>query len=251
MRRRRFAAVGVVLIVLAADRTVPVGAEPRLQAAQPAGHALAGTVFDQQGLAVAGVEMAMHGLTVQWAGKAKTDQAGHYEFAGLLPGQYVIQARKPGFFLPPTPLLIENDDAKHDIRLPLGGVTEDVLVAGPTKPSTTGWAESGKRHKPPRCSTGERRGGDVIPPTKIRHTFPAYPREAWDARLGGRVEVAAVITAEGHIAGLHTVAATSPMFEQSVLDAVSQWEFDPAYLDCVPMELQCHVTVTFSRTRGY
>jgi hypothetical protein len=58
---------------------------------------LAGSVADPQGAAVAGARLTLLALDRGTELTTTTDQQGHYEFRGLLPGNYRLSARTPAF----------------------------------------------------------------------------------------------------------------------------------------------------------
>jgi TonB family protein len=84
-------------------------------------------------------------------------------------------------------------------------------------------------------------------PRKTGHVNPIYPPEAVVARLQGRSRVEGVISLNGSMTKLTVRESTSPEFARTVVEAVSLWEFDPKYLNCVPVETTLTVTVNFRK----
>ncbi len=77
---------------------------------------------------------------------------------------------------------------------------------------------------------------------------PNYPERARDARLESRVILRAVITSEGKVADLHVLRCSPPhsMFEESALEAVSRWGYEPAVKDGIPVEVEFTIIVEYS-----
>jgi len=70
-------------------------------------------------------------------------------------------------------------------------------------------------------------GGDVKAPVVIRRVQPVYPKLAITARMNGTVVVECIIDKNGRVREARVLTSTSPMFNQSALDAVQQWQFAP------------------------
>lgn len=66
-------------------------------------------------------------------------------------------------------------------------------------------------------------------PRLIEKFEPAYPREARSQSVEGEVSAKILISTLGAVEEVEITSSTPPgVFEQSVIDAVSQWVFDPA-----------------------
>jgi TonB family protein len=82
--------------------------------------------------------------------------------------------------------------------------------------------------------------GEVIEPS-LRpegRVAPEYPPAALSVQIEGAVTVAAHVGADGVVQGVDVLECTHPSvgFEEAVLAAVEQWEFDPARLDGDPVD---------------
>ncbi len=77
---------------------------------------------------------------------------------------------------------------------------------------------------------------------------PVYPEPARLGRLQGRVIIRAVITSDGKVVLPHVLECTAPhkQFEESALESVSHWLYDPAMKDGVPVEVEFTLIVEFS-----
>jgi periplasmic protein TonB len=80
----------------------------------------------------------------------------------------------------------------------------------------------------------------------VHKVQPVYPPMAKIARVQGQVVLAAIIGKDGTIQNLHVVSTSSPLLNQSALDAVKQWRYRPYILNGEPVEVDTTVTVTFT-----
>jgi periplasmic protein TonB len=90
--------------------------------------------------------------------------------------------------------------------------------------------------------------GHLEPAMLVRRIEPQYPTLAKQTGHTGRVELHAIIAADGSIQSLEVVDG-DPMFVRSALDAVSQWRYKPTLLNGLPVEVDTHITVIYSMQR--
>jgi protein TonB len=90
--------------------------------------------------------------------------------------------------------------------------------------------------------------GDVRAPVVIRRVQPVYPKLAITARMNGTVVVECIIAKSGRVREAHVLTSTSPMFNQSALEAVQQWQFAPGSLHGQAIDTIFDLTVTFRVT---
>jgi protein TonB len=83
----------------------------------------------------------------------------------------------------------------------------------------------------------------------IRKVQPNYPPLARSARIQGNVLLAAVISKDGAIEGLHVISG-HPMLVPAALDAVKQWKYKPYLLNGDAVEVETQITVIFSLSGG-
>jgi TonB family protein len=88
-------------------------------------------------------------------------------------------------------------------------------------------------------------GNTVNPPRKIKDVRPAYPRYAQAARISGRVIIEAIVDEQGRVRAARVLRSV-PLLDQAALDAVRQWEYEPATLNNQPMRMFMTVTVSFN-----
>ena len=87
-------------------------------------------------------------------------------------------------------------------------------------------------------------GGQVKPPHVIFAPQPEYPILAKQARIQGDVEIDAVIDEHGNVVKEHAVSG-SGVLVPAALEAVSQWKYEPTYLNGKPYPVELAVDVTF------
>lgn len=127
-----------------------------------------------------------------------------------------------------------------------GGILGGALggIAGGT-PGGSGLLSPPPPPPPPPAPTGPLQvGGAVKPPHLIYGPPPEYPILAKEARIQGVVQIDAVIDQKGNVVKEHAVSG-SGLLVQAALDAVSQWKYQPTYLNGKPYPVELAVNVTF------
>ena len=74
----------------------------------------------------------------------------------------------------------------------------------------------------------------IDPAMLVHRVEPVYPTLAKQLGRAGKVELRAVIAADGTIQSLQVVSG-DPLFYQSALDAVRQWRYRPTVLNGAPV----------------
>jgi protein TonB len=72
-----------------------------------------------------------------------------------------------------------------------------------------------------------------------------YPQEAKDARVQGVVSLVAIIGKDGRVQNL-TVITGHPLLVPAALQAVSQWVYEPTYLNGEPTAVETQIDVNFT-----
>lgn len=110
--------------------------------------------------------------------------------------------------------------------------------------------ERGRTHVPPPpvpqpMPRGRMRVSEGVQAAKLIYRVePKYPPVAVQTRRNGRVELRAMIGADGTMRELEVVGG-DPLFIQAALDAVRQWRYSPTLLSGQAVEVQTHITVIF------
>jgi TonB family protein len=88
-----------------------------------------------------------------------------------------------------------------------------------------------------------------ISPAMLTHRVePAYPILARQTGRSGRVELRAIIAADGTIQSLEAVGG-DPVFYPSALDAVRQWRYTPTVLNNQKVQVDTYITVIYNIQR--
>ena len=89
-----------------------------------------GAVTDSSGAALPGTPVTLIDVDRNLTQSQKTDAAGHFEFTGLVAGQYQISAQSPGFeAVKSDPIQVTiGTTVRYDLKLTVGSVKESVIV---------------------------------------------------------------------------------------------------------------------------
>jgi protein TonB len=99
---------------------------------------------------------------------------------------------------------------------------------------------------PPAHQTNEilRVGGDVKAPQLLYGPAPVYPALAKTTHLEGIVMIDAVVNESGRVVEERAISGSGLLLHAALL-AVSQWRYQPTYLDGQAVSIRMHVTVKF------
>ena len=114
----------------------------------------------------------------------------------------------------------------------------DIPTAGPQTPIVS----EPQRQKPPLLVT------HIDPAMLVHRVEPMYPPLARQLGRAGRVELRAIIAADGTIQSLQVVSG-DPLFYQSAMDAVRQWRYKPTVLNGEAVEIDTFITVIYNIDR--
>src|SRR5579862_7538547 len=93
---------------------------------------LSGIVSDQSGAAVSAADITARNLDTNLSRETITDQAGRYQIVALPLGQYEVRVKRAGFAeaIRTGIRLVVGQDARVDLTLKVGAVSEEVKVSG-------------------------------------------------------------------------------------------------------------------------
>ena len=231
--RRAMAVLGVAVLLV----TLPVAA---LRARQAGPAPLSGTIYDVSGGVLPGVEVAL--VDANEIRQVVTSNAsGRFEFARVIPGKYVLEARLAGFRALRHELeLRDAHDWHRSVTLQVGDVKETVTVRESRMAAPQQQARSAAITQPLRV------GGNIRAPRKELNVDPVYPPAMREAGLTGVVPIEAVIGRDGSVASVRVVSAqVHPDFAIAAADAVRQWRFTPTLLNGMAVEVVMTVSVEF------
>lgn len=96
----------------------------------PTGAELAGSITDPQGRAVPNASVNLLALDREAAPKTATDQQGHYEFHGIVPGNYKLKVNVAGFNAVDQPVAVRaGEQLIVDVQLKLAATNQEVRVS--------------------------------------------------------------------------------------------------------------------------
>ena len=87
-------------------------------------------------------------------------------------------------------------------------------------------------------------GGNVVPARLLSSVAPVYPQLARSQRLSGEVKIDALIGANGHVSATKVISGPA-LLQQAAMDAVRNWNYQPATLNGQPVSMHLTVTVQF------
>lgn len=152
----------------------------------------------------------------------------------------VAPAPAPG----PTVSVIEPDgppvdDGRAPCLFNCGAQRGDGSGDGPSGPPSDDGVPDGTGTGPIRIT-----GGDIKPPVRTVYVAPIYPEIARAARVSGTVVVECTIDPSGRVVDARVITGHA-LLNESALDAVRQWRYEPTRLNRVPVAVLMTVTVRF------
>ena len=85
----------------------------------------------------------------------------------------------------------------------------------------------------------------ITPPKLLKKVEPKYTPEAKDAKIEGAVVLKVVVTTEGKADNIEVVKGIDPSLDQSAMDAVAQWVFQPGTKDGQPVNVSATIEINF------
>ena len=160
------------------------------------------------------------------------------------PPTAVTEAVEPPPAPGPTVSVIEPEGPPLDESHPpclfnCAGSTPDGRGDGPRGGPTSPDATEGTGTGPLRIT-----GGDIKPPVRTVYVAPIYPEIARAARVSGTVVVECTIDPSGRVVDARVITGHA-LLNESALDAVRQWRYEPTRLNRVPVAVLMTVTVRF------
>jgi TonB family protein len=247
--RTRFGLMAVLLVALIAPR-----------ASGQTFNSFSGTISDQLGASLPAVRLVLTNTESGAKYEIRSTSVGAFEFVGLPPGAYVLDAALPGFRTLREEITVAGRNVSRALTLQLGELEETVHVvyvpgtttsaAPPANPGAGQSARQAFRIALERCGSGPAgsasTGGSIRPPRQVRMVPPQYPVSAGSAGIGGTVRLQARIGTDGYVRDVEsTNQEAHPDLVNAAIEAVRLWEYDGTLLDCVPVEVMVHVTLQF------
>ena len=83
------------------------------------------------------------------------------------------------------------------------------------------------------------------PPELVYSVSPVYPKDAWEAKLTGKVILRFLIETDGRVSNV-TVLRGREVFKQAAIDALMQFRFKPAQIDGEPISVWMTQAISFN-----
>ncbi|HTZ73344.1 MAG TPA: energy transducer TonB [Candidatus Aquilonibacter sp.] len=87
-------------------------------------------------------------------------------------------------------------------------------------------------------------GGQVQRPELVYNPDPVYPSKAKKEKVQGDVKIDAIVDKDGNVVEAHALSGP-PLLIEAAIKAVSQWKYEPTYLNGSPYPLELVVDVSF------
>lgn len=218
---------------------------------------LTGSIVDPMNGVLPGVTLVLTNVANESKYEVRTDGSGRYEFVGLPPGDYLFEAKLPGFMTFKGKLTIAGENVQRDLALELGTLQETITVANsrsaPSAPTPAPVVPTASSPRPARPPCGDapadgrvRVGGNVRPPMKLKDVRPIYAGHLASQGIEGTVILRGRVGTSGLVEDLEVVSTPHRDLANAALDAVRQWEFTETLLNCQPVAVAIGITVNFT-----
>jgi TonB family protein len=211
----------------------------------------AGTVVDPQEHLLPAAIVTITDARRDVKHETKTDRNGRFELVGLPASDYTLEVKLPGFRNLTDTFTVNGESVDRTLKMQVGTLQETISVTSDDGSITSAHQRGNAFPKPGPgwskavCAPGVTAdiGGNVRPPRKIKDVAPGYPG------VDGNVELAATLGTDGSVVDVQVVKADRLELGPAAIEAVRQWEFTPTLLNCIPIEVQMNVSVTFRRAQ--
>jgi TonB family protein len=209
-----------------------------------------GTLRDPSGRVLPGAVVRLAAIGTDAVYETTSGPDGGFQFSEIPDGDYMMSARLPGFLGARQRIRVAAAMAPLDLTVPVATLQETITIRGAVGAQPGQRVIGSPRPQPskPQCGTTEV-GGNLKPPMKLRDVRPVYKQDLIDSNVSGTVLLHAVIDGSGKVRQIEVVSPVNPGLEEAAIEAVSQWEFSPTYLNCAPMDVRMFVTANFTIER--
>ena len=239
---------------VSASRPAPAPSRATTRPRQATG-SIAGTIVDQTGGTLPGVQVTLSNTAAGINTTLQTDARGQFAARDLPAGDYELSAKLPGFATVTNRVkLAAGATVQGSLTMPLGTVTETITVACTAAspalqrrfPGNASFPMSEGRALPVSDAQPIRVGGSLRAPKKLTDVRPSCPSAA---AAEHNVRLTARLGTDGSVFDILAVQAPDPAaakeFVDAAIDAVRGWKFTPTLLNGQLMEVGMTVNVKF------
>ena len=221
---------------------------------------VSGSILDGTNRVLPNVIVLLTNTSSQARHEVRSDSTGRFEFVGVPNGEYVLEAKEPGFATFREKVTVAGRNIDRNIELQVGSLLETITVSdrGGQRPSAD-QAEKAQeirqraqdvvKHALEKCSSSGGAGpvgGNILAPKKLVDVKPEYPENLKSAKVGGVVVMEAVIGTDGTTKDVQVMSSPEPDLGNAAVEAVRQWQFSTTLLNCTPIEVRMQVMVNFT-----
>jgi TonB family protein len=237
----------LALVVALGVNTGQLEAQTSIPSSQSA---LTGVVRDPSHAPLPDLEVVVEDLARRTSHRATTDREGRFEFRGLPAGDFEAEVTMPGFAEFRQQVLVAGPLVELEVVLTLETVQETFTVVAYAPPPNSDVLGRERGEVEPCVPPVDREtqspiGGLVRPPRMLTRVLPIFPDHLLKAEVEGQVRLSARITDAGTPADVAVLEASHPDFATAAEDAVRNWTWEGALLNCMPVEINVTVTVQF------
>jgi TonB family protein len=228
-------------------RAVPVAAQT---AGASAAGTLGGVVIDPTGALVSRAAVAVTNATTGERTVQETGNSGRFSFS-LPGGSYLVDVTARGFerTVQQNVPVDRAETPSLTVKLPVGAVSENVMVSSAQTPAVPGGAAGGSDGAASAAREPVRVSGGVMAGNVVEQVPPVYPPDAKAKGIQGTVVLQAVVSKTGEVQHL-TVVSGPEELKTSALDAVKQWRYKPYLLNGQPTEVSTTIRVNYTLGGG-
>ncbi len=198
---------------------------------------ITGTLHDRTGAVISGARVMLISADYVKLAETASGERGEFSFAGLNPGLYFVQAKKPMFHLAQQHVSLKHDQPARICMM--ASVPRGDSVFTITTDRLHGVEPLPANPKPSRP------GGKVEGYKVLSGRPPGFPEAAKQRGANGRVVLLATIQTDGTLADIITLESPDPELEKASLDAFGKWRYAPMKLDGVPVTSDTMVIFDF------
>jgi hypothetical protein len=214
---------------------------------------LSGSVVDPLGAVLPNAPVTLVQPARQARYEVRTDRTGRFEFQGLVPGDYQLEASTAGFQTYRDAITVTGQTMQRLITLKIGRLHETITITdSDAPPSSSGapisWVEPPCPGSPNGSVEGNPDpaiGGNLRPPRKLRDAKPIYPFGLRGTGRDQTVVVDAVVGLDGTLKEFQPREPVDPVFYDALVQALRDWRFSATMLNCVPQEVEMTITASF------